>query len=55
MDLFAKDETFKEYQDFQKARNEFRETNIEMTDTIKIKSKSLSENTTTGSCSLPYV
>ncbi len=37
MGLFSKDESFKEYEQFKKARQDFKEANAEMTDTIDLK------------------
>lgn len=37
MELFSKDDSFKEYEQFKKARQDFKEANAEMTDTIDLK------------------
>jgi len=37
MELFSKDDSFKDYKNFKKAREEFKDANAEMTDTIDLK------------------
>lgn len=37
MELFAKDDSFKEYEKYKKLREEFKDANVEMTDTIDLK------------------
>ncbi len=37
MELFSKDDSFKEYKHFKKAREDFKDANTEMTDTIDLK------------------
>ncbi|MBK8397229.1 MAG: hypothetical protein IPL26_18590 [Leptospiraceae bacterium] len=37
MELFSKDDSFKEYKNFKDAREDFKDANSEMTDTIDLK------------------
>lgn len=37
MELFSKDDSFKEYKNFKKAREDFKDANAEMTDAIDLK------------------